>query len=158
VVAEAIQKFIRENTKPRFGSSSNAVPPSFPKRRRPRAVTYKRNRQTRDFVVNGEVLYTKERYGSKGINAALNAEIEELDKIFFDNRRSQEERDAASIRHTEIKILKRKAIELAKRQKNAGSNCNDIKEPSKRNNEEDEDEDGQGGNQGDLRAQKRVLV
>jgi hypothetical protein len=158
VVAEAIQKSIRENTQPRFGSSSNQVPTSFPKRRRPRAVTYKRNRQTRDFVVNGEVLYTKERYGSKGINAALNAEIEELDKIFFDNSRSQEERDAASIRHTEIKVLKRRAIELAERQKNTGSNCNDVQEPSKRKHEEDEDEDGQGGNQGDLRAQKRVMV
>jgi hypothetical protein len=158
VVAEAIQKSIRENTQPRFGSSSNAVPPPVPKRRRPRVVTYKRNCQTRDFVVNGEVLYTKERYGSKGINAALNAEIEELDNIFFDNRRSQKERDAASIRYTEIKILKRKAIELAKRQKNTGSNCNDVKEPSKRKHEEDEDGDGQGGNQGGLRAQKRVIV
>jgi hypothetical protein len=158
VVAEAIQKSIRENAQPRFGSSSNAVPPSFPQRRQPRAVTYKRNRQTRDFVVNGEVLYTKERYGSKGINAALNAEIEELDKIFFDSSRSQEERDAASIRHTEIKFLKRKAIELAKRQKNAGSNCNDVQEPSKRKHEGGEDEDGQGGNQGDLRAQRRVMV
>jgi hypothetical protein len=158
VVAEAIQKSVRENTQPKFGSSSNGVPPSIPKKRRPRVVTYKRNRQTRDFVVNGEVLYTKERYGSKGINAALNAEIEELDKIFFDNRRSQEERDGASIRRTEIKILKRKAIELAKRQKNAGSNCNEVKEPSKRKYEEDEDEDGQGGNQGSLRAQKRVMV
>jgi hypothetical protein len=159
VVAEAIQKSIRENTQPRFESSSNAVTPSFPKRRRrPRAVNYKRNRQTRDFVVNGEVLYTKERYGSKGINAALNAEIEELDKIFFDNSRSQEERDAASIRHTEIKVLKRRAIELAKRQKNAGSNCNNVQDPSKRKHEEDEDEDGQGGKQGDLRAQKRVMI
>jgi hypothetical protein len=150
VVAEAIQRSIQENAR-----DSDPVSSLFPKRR-----YNKRDRRTHDLVENSEVLYTKERYGRKGINAAPNAETKELDKIFFDNSHTREEIDTATIRHSEIKVLKKRAIELAKSQKNAGSNCDDVEDAPKRkrDEEEDEDKDSQGDNEGGLHEPKRVMI